>query len=132
MSKILSDSNIQEAEKTAKNYAKLLEINNENQKILDNYKKNIFNIMRIEKITKVGNVKLTKKNVINPMPIHEIKECFNGEKILDNIVVEVNIQATLTYLKIKLGMNESTARKALNKLLDEVIITIPELEVLER
>ena len=35
------------------------------------------------------------------MTIEEIKECFNGENVLDNIVVKVDVQETLTNLKNK-------------------------------
>lgn len=132
MGNIMSDSNLSEAKRVADLYEKLEKINTENEKILNNYKKNILNIMYVEEKTKIGNVKLIKKNVINQMTIEEIKECFNGESVLNHIVVKVDVQATLTNLKIKLGMNESTARNAINKLLPKAIITIPDLEVKER
>lgn len=132
MGNIMSDSNLSEAKRIAELYEKLLKINNENEKILDNYKKQLLNIMRIEQKTKIGKVNLIRKNVIDQMTIEEIKECFNGEKVLNHIVVRVDVQATLTNLKIKLGMNESTARNAINKLLPKAIITIPDLEVKER
>jgi len=132
MSKILSDSNLEQAKSIAEKYVLLKSIHDENEKILENYKKNLFNIMFVEKKTKIDNVKLVEKNVINPMTIHEIKDCFNGEKVFEHIVVKVDIQATLTNLKIKLGMNENFAKKAIDKLLETTIISIPELEVLER
>lgn len=132
MGNIMSDSNLTEAKRVAKLYSKLIAINKENEKIANNYKKNILNIMYVERKSKIENVKLVKKSVIDQMTIEEIKECFNGENVLDNIVVKVDVQATLTNLKIKLGMNENTARKALEKLLPKAIITIPDLEVLER
>lgn len=132
MGNIMSDSNLSEAKRVAELYEKLLKINNENEKILDNYKKQLFNIMRVEQKNKIGKVNLIRKNVIDQLTIEEIKECFNGEKVLNHIVVRVDVQATLTNLKIKLGMNESTARNAINKLLPKAIITIPDLEVKER
>lgn len=132
MGNIMSDSNLTEAKRVANLYSKLIAINKENEKIANNYKKNILNIMYVERKSKIENVKLVKKSVIDQMTIEEIKECFNGENVLDNIVVKVDVQATLTNLKIKLGMNENTARKALEKLLPKAIITIPDLEVLER
>lgn len=128
----MSDSNLSEAKRIAELYEKLSKINAENEKILDNYKKQLFNIMRVEQKNKIGKVNLIRKNVIDQMTIEEIKECFNGEKVLNHIVVRVDVQATLTNLKIKLGMNESTARNAINKLLPKAIITIPDLEVKER
>lgn len=132
MGNIMSDSNLTEAKRVANLYSKLIAINKENEKIANNYKKNILNIMYVERKSKIENVKLVKKSVIDQMTIEEIKECFNGENVLDNIVVKVDVKATLTNLKIKLGMNENTARKALEKLLPKAIITIPDLEVLER
>lgn len=132
MGNIMSDSNLTEAKRVANLYSKLIAINKENDKIANNYKKNILNIMYVERKSKIENVKLVKKSVIDQMTIEEIKECFNGENVLDNIVVKVDVQETLTNLKIKLGMNENTARKALEKLLPKAIITIPDLEVLER
>lgn len=132
MGNIMSDSNLTEAKRVANLYSKLIAINKENEKIANNYKKNILNIMYVERKSKIENVKLVKKSVIDQMTIEEIKECFNGENVLDNIVVKVDVQATLTNLKIKLGMNENTARKALEKLLPKAIITITDLEVLER
>lgn len=132
MGSIMSDSNLREGKRIAELYEKLLKINEENEKILDNYKKQLLNIMRIEQKNKIGKVSLIRKNVIDPMTIEEIKECFNGEKVLDHIVVKVDVPATITNLKIKLGMNESTARNVINKLLPKAIITIPDLEVKER
>lgn len=90
-----------------------------NQKTLINYNKNIKNAiidkMRFLGIDKLNKVKLVEKPILKEITISQLKEVIS-EKLLDNVCVTVDLEATRNSLIVNCGMSNIVVEEILNNI----------------
>lgn len=104
---------------------KYIEIDNDIKKFNNKYtmfkegiEENIFKLMDLLDLKSYDKIKIVEEKPLIEATYDELKNKYNGDSIVDLLVVRVDIEKTIENIMIKKGYNETIARKVVSKLND--------------
>lgn len=104
---------------------KYIEIDNDIKKFNNKYtmfkesvEENILELMDLLDLKSYDKIKIIEEKPLIEASYDELKNKYNGDSIVDLLVVRVDIEKTIENIMIKKGYNETIARKVVSKLND--------------